>query len=187
MHFSGLVLLHFQDGLLFEGRLFHSVSELGGDQDRRIVVDGLVDSGHDPQAHELGDHVAGLDAHSLGEIRKHDGVVDLDSSLDGLGRGDLGLLTLGGLGLAALLAFPAFGAVKRGAFDHLLALEPAFLLEEPLVLVLHIDLLASFFLSAASGPVGLLIGRILVRPRMVGLIGRTLDGVLLLVGRPGIF
>ena len=41
LHFSGLVLLHFQDGLLFEGRLFHTVAELGGDQDRRIVVDGL--------------------------------------------------------------------------------------------------------------------------------------------------
>jgi len=80
------------------------VAELGGNEGRRVDVDGLVDGDHHAQAEQFVDDVAGTHAHLLGEFAHADGFGDADPPLDRLGRRDLRFPHLDG---RLAFAFPA--------------------------------------------------------------------------------
>ena len=56
----------------------HSVSELLDYQSRRVLVQHLVNVGHDPQIHQFFNHLTRFDSHLLGQIADRDVFRDID-------------------------------------------------------------------------------------------------------------
>src|SRR5579875_2367748 len=86
-----------------ESDVLDVISELAGDQCRRINVENLVDGRHDAQRHQLLDYFGGFHAHVAGEVRHGNAFGNADDALGSLGRGDLGLALLFAGQRAALL------------------------------------------------------------------------------------
>ena len=72
--------------------LLDLIAEIGGDQGGGIDIQGLIQRGQNAQAHQCGDHLAGLDTHAFGQVADADGGHHLDPFLDGLGLRNLDCL-----------------------------------------------------------------------------------------------
>jgi len=145
-----IAFLGLQNDLFFKGGFFNLIPEFGRHKRCCIEINGLVDRGHDAQRHELGNHFVGLDAHTLGQFRQDDGIIDLDTPFDSLGGGNLGLEAFLMPDLPASTAFSAPfspAGVEIFTLDNFFFLERYLLFEKLAVTVCCCrDGLAAFFL-----------------------------------------
>ena len=78
---------NFTQHFFFEGILAHRlglVAQLFGHQDRRFLIQRLVDGCHHTHTHQGLDHISGFDGHTLGEITNGNGFRNLYFSYHGL-------------------------------------------------------------------------------------------------------
>ena len=73
-----------------------------------IKIDRLVDGGHHAHPHQLVDNIAGLNAHSFGQLSDGDCFTNPNTSFDGLGYRNFGFLHFDGRGLFLFAPFAEY-------------------------------------------------------------------------------